>query len=169
MFTHRLSRWFHLVCLTLFMALPLSMTSAQTHDQDKPADPAQTVAQAYKIGGWDQIERIDFTFMAQSPGRDKPTSHRQWSWWPKQGKVTLTQPGQEPVEIPLVPGSTQMRPTELEAPQVIAAHKKFINDSYWFLFPFQIVWSNPKVTDQGAAALPMGEGEARKDHRAVSR
>jgi hypothetical protein len=43
-----------------------------------------------------------------------------------------------------------------------AIHSKFINDSYWLLFPFQLVWSDPTVTPAGLADLPIGDGEARK-------
>ncbi|MEM6855538.1 MAG: hypothetical protein AAF593_14120 [Planctomycetota bacterium] len=41
-------------------------------------------------------------------------------------------------------------------------HSQFINDSYWLLFPFQLVWSDPTVTDAGMQPLPLGGGEGQK-------
>ena len=39
----------------------------------------------------------------------------------------------------------------------------FINDQYWALFPFHIVWdSSATVTDDGTHKLPLGKGMARR-------
>jgi hypothetical protein len=40
----------------------------------------------------------------------------------------------------------------------------FINDQYWLLFPFHMVWdgSGAAVTDEGMQKLPLGKGSARK-------
>ena len=152
---------FH-AALMLVMALASPAALAEESATNNAASPAQTVAQAYNIDGWEQIERIDFTFNVQSPGRDEPVV-RQWSWWPKQGKVRLNREG-GPVELLLVRGSTMLREGQLLGEEGVRVHRHFINDSYWFLFPFQIVWSNPTVRSAGKAPfdLPIGDGKARK-------
>jgi hypothetical protein len=39
----------------------------------------------------------------------------------------------------------------------------FINDQYWLLFPFHLVWdSNAKVEDTGMQKLPLGKGSAKR-------
>jgi len=39
----------------------------------------------------------------------------------------------------------------------------FLNDQYWVLFPFHIVWDgSPEVTDAGMQKLPLGKGSARR-------
>lgn len=110
-----------------------------------------TIAQAYGLESWGQVEQIDFTFNVQSG--DKATSRR-WTWRPKDRRVTLHTEGGEPV--------TYRQDDPDKSDEAIRADRHFVNDSYWFLFPFQIVWSNPGITERGAAPLPIGEGEAAK-------
>lgn len=115
--------------------------------------PARTIAQAYGIDGWDRVEEIHFTFNVDTGDRQ---ISRQWSWQPKEGRVTLHRPGAEPITY----DRDELSPDTPEA--VVAADRQFINDHYWLLFPFQPVWSNPATTYEGTAALPIGEGEAHK-------
>ena len=122
--------------------------------------PAKAIATAYGIDGWRKIQRLDFTFNVDLPNRDEPMS-RQWSWWPHKGEVMLAK-GDGQVTVPLVSGTTNVESGVQLTSEQRNAHKQFINDSYWLLFPFQIVWSNPTITNAGAAPLPIGEGEAVK-------
>ena len=119
--------------------------------------PARALAEAYGIEGWGNIERIDFTFNVDLPGKDETVS-RAWTWWPKQGKVRqrFASSNEEPITF-------KRREVAKDASEAVRqADKQFINDHYWLLFPFQPVWSNPAVKDEGGASLPIGEGEARK-------
>ncbi|MEM7624379.1 MAG: hypothetical protein AAF333_01990 [Planctomycetota bacterium] len=114
------------------------------------------LAERYGLPGWGQIDRIDFEFHAELPGRDKPIS-RYWSWDVVGNRVTLVRgDGGSSVTVPAAhpgPGFTV---------EEASVHGQFINDSYWLLFPFQLVWSDPTITDHGPAALPIGGGEAAK-------
>jgi hypothetical protein len=116
--------------------------------------PAMRLAKAYGIDQWDQIEKLQFTFNVDLPNKDQ-TITRQWSWWPKQNKVTWHRENQSNVTY-------QRQQLADAADPVLQADKHFINDHYWLLFPFQPIWSIPTVTDEGTAALPIGEGEAQK-------
>lgn len=120
---------------------------------------AQEIASAYGLEGWDQIERIEFTFNVQAGDR---RVQRHWTWDIAAGEVTREQEDSEPVSFPVADGSI-MLPVGVElSGESAKAHRQFVNDSYWFLFPFQIVWSDPQVTDHGDTPLPIGDGEARK-------
>ena len=132
-------------------------------EQVTPAEPAAeeamtlrrgiglTIAQAYGLDSWGQVEQIDFTFNAGSG--DKATSRR-WTWRPKDRQVTLHVEGGEPI--------TYQQDDANKSDAAVAVDRHFVNDSYWFLFPFQLVWSNPTVTEHGVAPLPIGDGEATK-------
>jgi hypothetical protein len=114
---------------------------------------AREVAGAYGIARWDEVEALSFTFHVKTPDR---VVMRRWTWLPKEDRVTLTTEGAEPITY---------RRDELgdDAPHAARqADRQFVNDSYWLLFPFQLVWSNPDITDGGEAALPIGEGVGRK-------
>lgn len=176
-----------MLVLSLALAAGCNAPSLEQH-------PAERVADAYRIDGWDRIERLDFTFNVQSPGRDEPTV-RQWSWHPRTDEVTRHDIEPDRVTssiaeaVRMVEGAfiegfenegevqdleTQVRELRYrrdaideisdEALREVLREidHQFINDSYWLLFPFQIVWSNPTVTHEGEQPLPMGEGTAPK-------
>ena len=49
-------------------------------------------------------------------------------------------------------------------PEILKRDKQFINDSYWLLFPFHLVWDKDvdiNLSDS-FSALPIGKGEAVK-------
>jgi hypothetical protein len=143
-----LKNWIAAACLLLvagYAPLAPAMTVVPT---------GQMIAERYGIDGWDQIQQIEFTFNVQLPGRDGVVT-RQWRWDIANQQVTRTV-ADEAISIALGPASDD-RPDEWEQ-----VHSQYINDSYWLLFPFQLVWSDPRVTDEGDQPLPIGEGEARK-------
>jgi len=144
------------LCMLGVFYFGFGQADAQQTDQAGQTNKvAQHIAQAYGLDNWDQIQRLDFTFKVELPNKAQAVS-RQWSWWPKQSKVTLHREGKKSV--------TYNRKEMGEDPpkDVLQADKNFINDHYWLLFPFQPVWSNPEVSDEGKAALPIGEGMAQK-------
>ena len=115
---------------------------------------AMKIAKAYGFDGWDQINRLDFTFNVKA---GDSTTARHWTWWPKQNKVRQRFP-----ESDKDPITYHRNELDTASDAVIAADKKFINDHYWLLFPFQPVWSNPKVSHGDSPALPIGDGKAAK-------
>lgn len=122
--------------------------------------PGLQIANAYGLPHWGQIDRIEWTFNAQLPGRDTAITRR-WTWQPTRGVVTAHREGGD-IELLLVPGTSNLRVGQDLGEQEIEAHKQFINDHYWLLFPFQLVWSGPQLTEHGEQPLPIGEGSARK-------
>lgn len=147
------------IAITLALLATAGTATAQgSAAAELQTQPAPTIAQAYGIDGWSQIERIDFTFNVQRPGRAEPMS-RQWSWWPNDTAVRLEKEGQEPIEYRRNELPRMRLPSDHP---IIQADRQFINDSYWLLFPFQIVWSNPEVSYEGEAPLPMGDTDAPK-------
>lgn len=106
-------------------------------------DVRLSIANAYGFPHWEQVEEIAFTFNVQAPGRD--ATSRSWTWNPRTRQVTRTRNGES---ITFTAGRPRNQ-AETDA------DKQFINDSYWLLFPFQIVWSNPKLIDYGPQPLPI--------------
>lgn len=140
---------FVLLCSTAFVS------PASRADEDPVG---HRIAAAYGIEGWDQVSKIEFTFNVTLP--DKQIS-RQWQWDVKHNVVTRTVDGE----------SITLDRNDFQAGEMLhqstgsqdhEVNQQFINDSYWLLFPFQLVWSNPTVTGEGQAALPIGDGEAMK-------
>lgn len=130
-------------------AIVVCLSAASASADDLTVSP-DALAEAYGLPGWNQIEQIEFTFNVELPNGKAITR----AWWlkVKAGEILLKQPTQNPVH----PSGYQLIQTT--DPQ----HAQFINDSYWLLFPFQLVWSNPHVTRHEQQPLPIGEGEGMK-------
>lgn len=142
-----IAKWSAAVALCLQLAV-------HAHAEERPAPHAgQRIANAYGFEHWDEIVEIKYTFNVKTPERE---TARSWTWRPKDDVVTLEEAGKPTITF------KRSELDENTSEEVITADKRFINDSYWFLFPYQLVWSNPTITDQGEAPLPIGEGVGRK-------
>ena len=140
--------------LTNWALLVLLLLTPTLHADEVKADPlALQVANAYGLEHWDEVMILRYTFNTQKGDK---TNARTWTWWPKEKQVTLEIEGEEPI--------TYCRDKlDDDSPEDLRKiDHRFINDSYWLLYPFQLVWSNPAITDEGMTELPIGDGDARK-------
>ncbi|MEM1098806.1 MAG: hypothetical protein AAGH92_08450 [Planctomycetota bacterium] len=132
--------WFGLfgVVLGVLFSVPNSVVA-----EEALASPGAELAERYGLSAWDDVDRVDFTFRVELP--DGRVIERPWSWAPKESKVTAAF------------GTDDARTFSLDAIDETNRddHARFINDSYWLLFPFQLVWSNCEVTEDGEAAMPI--------------
>jgi len=87
---------------------------------------AQKIANAHGFENWDNVSKIEFTFNVD---RDSSHYERSWTWNPKTSAVTMITAKDTVSYNHKQPDSTQ-----------INADKGFINDKYWLLLPFQLVW-----------------------------
>lgn len=111
-----------------FLLLPIGLLTAS-------ASPEQQLAEAHGLNDWDQVEALQFTFFV---AKDPPVA-RSWLWNVPEKTVTRTVDGK----------SHSIQLDALSGDRDTQVHKQFINDSFWLLFPFSIVWSAPTVTDHG--------------------
>jgi len=122
--------------------------------QEKP-DIRHQIADAYGLGSWPQVEQIRYTFNVDA-GPKKVA--RTWTWEVKADRVTYEGPDTagKPVK------STYTRASM--SPEVVKdVDPNFINDQYWLLFPFHLVWDkDATVEDKGMTAAPMGKGKLRR-------
>ena len=122
---------------------------------------AEQTAKEFGIDSFGQIEAIRFTFDAQLPNIKLS---RTWTWEPKTGRVTYESKDKDgkPVKV-----SYQRSNLKNESAQVQdEIEPALVNDTYWLLFPFHVIWdSTPDVKDAGTAKLPIGKGTA--DHLVV--
>ncbi len=145
----------HLTHLILILSLLMTVLTPPTvYAEEVSHHPvAVQVANAYGFENWDQVEEIRYTFNVL---RGKKHTARTWTWRPNDGLVTLEKQDADPVTY------KQSEINEDTPKDLRKIDHHFINDVYWLLYPFQLVWSNPAVTDEGDTPLPIGEGSARK-------
>ncbi|MCX7550770.1 hypothetical protein [Xanthomarina sp. F2636L] len=88
--------------------------------------PVEKIAHAYGIDHWNKVKEIAFTFNVD---RDSTHFERSWIWNPKANLVTLISNND----------TIQYNRIQLDSTN-INSDKAFINDKYWLLAPFNLLW-----------------------------
>ncbi|MEO0965868.1 MAG: hypothetical protein AAFY08_12180 [Planctomycetota bacterium] len=105
-----------------------------TQPADSPGDALKlAIAERHGIADWPDVTRLAFTFNVQTPER---RVERAWTWAPHTNAVTLTENGN--------PTAFTHGPDVPQADR--AADRKFINDTYWLLMPFYVVWADCELS-----------------------
>lgn len=112
---------------TLFLCVSCKSDKKETSNPE-PVEltTVEKIAKAHGFEHWKNVSQIDFKFNV-----DKDTTHfeRSWSWKPKTGDVTLIS-GKDTITF----NRKSVDSTALNA------DKAFVNDKYWLLAPYQLVW-----------------------------
>jgi len=112
-----------------FLALLLAFAPALVHGADDGREIVRRMAERYGLEAFEQAERLRFTFNVVRDDRENLA--RTWIWRPDAKRVTWEDRG-----------ITYTRETDAADPSV---DQKFINDSYWLVFPFHLA-RDPDVT-----------------------
>lgn len=102
-------------------------------EKAKPLSFVEKVAQANGIEHWKDVSELRFTFNV-----DRDTIHfeRDWAWNPKTGQVAMTYNGE-----------TTSYNREAVDERSLKADKAFVNDTYWLLAPFKLIWDEGYTRD----------------------
>jgi hypothetical protein len=149
----KLFRLTTILCLFLGMLVITVASSAQARPPI-----ADQIAKTYGVDSWGQIEAIRYTWNAQFPGVN---ISRSWTWEPKTGQVSFEGKTKNGKPLKVTYNSNQLG----SQPAVVKDEVEpgFINDQYWTLFPFHVVWDgSATVTDDGMKKLPQGSGSAKR-------
>jgi hypothetical protein len=141
-----------MIRLLAFVVLVLATTSWA---QKRPPI-ADQIAKTYGLDSFGQIEAIRYTWNAQFPGVN---ISRSWVWEPKTGQVSYEGKDKDgkPVKVTYNRSQLASQPDNVKN----EIEPAFVNDQYWLLFPFHVVWdSSPNVEDAGMHKLPLGKGSA---------
>lgn len=155
--SHRAPVTLALLLAAAWTASAPAQTPASAPAKHDTRDIRHKIADAYGVHAFENVERVSFTFNVAAGER---TVRREWTWWPKEGRVRYdggTWNDGKPLEY-----NTSERGHD-PGKEMTEADERFINDSYWFMFPFHVEWDvAATVTDEGMAPMPIGTGDARK-------
>jgi len=141
-----------LLALSVLLILP-----ATAGAQQRPPI-IEKLAKTYGLESFGQIEAIRYTFTVQSSGRDLS---RSWIWVPKTDQVTYEGKDNSGKPVKVTYLRSQLGSQSAEVKETI--DPDFLNDNYWLILPFHIVWdTDATVKDAGMQNLPLGEGSAEK-------
>ena len=150
----KLRRSLTILCVFSGLLVLASISGAQT----RPPIVEQ-LAKTYGIESFEQIDAVRYTFNLELPAL-KVSLSRTWTWEPKTGQVTYETKDKDgkPVKVSYVRSQVNSAPPNVKD----EVDPAFVNDNYWFIFPFHVYWdTSAVVTDKGMQKLPLGKGSAR--------
>ena len=130
--------------------------AARLSAQQRPA-VADQIAKTYGFDSFGQIEAIRYTFNVDAGPRKLS---RSWVWEPKKDQVSYD--GKDKAGNPVKVTYSRSQLASQGAVVKDEVDPAFLNDQYWLLFPFHLVWDvAAKVEDKGKQKLPLSKGSAR--------
>jgi hypothetical protein len=150
----KLFRSMTICCLFLGLALLASTSWAQT----RPAIVDQ-LAKTYGLDSYGQLDAVRYTFNLDLPAL-KVSLSRTWTWEPKTGQVIYEAKDKDGKPVKVTYNRSQLNNAPANVKDEI--EPGFVNDNYWFIFPFHVYWdTSAVVTVKDKQKLPIGQGTAR--------
>lgn len=115
--------------LVLSFLIILSSCKQAEEKKEEPVKElttAEKIANAHGYENWGNVKTFAFTFGGTI---EDPNSGRSWVWNPKTNDIKLTRNGEV----------TKYNRNNMDS-VAIKADRGFINDKFWALIPFQLVW-----------------------------
>jgi hypothetical protein len=139
--------------MVALMAITLSACATQ-NTETRRMTLRQSIGNAYGISYFNSIEQIQYEFNARIG--DKQV-RRFWIWQPKLDRVTFKGTNYQKA---VTYNRRDIQTTTSSALKKVDAW--FINDNYWLMFPFHVVWdTNLTLEDRGRQNPPLGGAKSR--------
>lgn len=132
-----------------------SKTSETISEEKKVLTIAEKIAKAHGYDQWKNVNEIEFTFNI-----DRGENHfeRQWKWQPKENYV-VSAISKDSITM----YTRNIKEVVIANPKIIDVDKSFINDKYWLLVPFQLVWDEGTTISEPVKELtPISKTELNK-------
>ena len=118
-------------------------------EESKTLTIAEKIANASGFENWKNVLELHFTFNVE---RDTTHFERSWIWSPKTDDVVMIS-GKDTITY----NRKSVDSTSINA------DKSFINDKYWLLAPFQLVWDHgTQISEPSKEAAPISKIEMNK-------
>jgi hypothetical protein len=138
------------------LVLGVLVLAVRSWAQNRPPI-SEEIAKSYGLDSFGQIEQIRYTFNIDLPGIKLS---RSWVWEPKTGRVSYD--GKDKAGKPLKVTYLRSQLSSQDAVVKDEIDPGFMNDQYWLIFPFHVVWdTGATVEDKGMQKLPLGGGSAK--------
>ena len=110
----------------------------------------EKIAEAHGYKHWKDVNSIQFTFQVDRNGQEG--NGRSWIWFPKKDSVIM-QAGEQYVKY---------NRSQIDSLSV-NADRAFINDKFWLLIPFQLVWDEgTTISEPRKSVAPISKQELNK-------
>jgi hypothetical protein len=110
---------------------------------------AEKIANAHGYEKWNQVKTFEFTFGGKI---EDSSSGRSWVWNPKTNDIGLTTNGE----------TTEYNRNNMDS-ITLKADRGFINDKFWALIPFQLIWDEgTTISEPEKATSPINQKDLNK-------
>ncbi|TBW27541.1 hypothetical protein [Gramella sp. KN1008] len=142
-----MKKYFPLLLLVLISACNNQKKQTEEINEDHEPEVHEKIAMASGFENFDSIEKINFTFNVKV--NDTLRAERKWAWNVKSDKISLTEK------------DSTMSYTKKDslAEDKKSIDRRFVNDSYWLLFPYQLKWSDAEFSEPKTSEAPISEKE----------
>jgi len=141
-------------CLILGALLLAGTSRAQTR-----SPIVEQLAKTYGLDSWGQIDAVRYTFNIQIPALKLTLAHS-WEWQPKTGQVSFESKDKDGKPVKVTYNRNQLNSAPANVKDEV--DPAFMNDNYWFIFPFHAYWdTSAAVTETDKQKLPIGAGTAK--------
>ena len=136
----------------------LLFLAATSRAQTRPAI-VEEVAKTYGLDSWGQVDAVRYTFNIQIPALKLSLVHA-WEWHPKTGEVSFESKDKDGKPVKVTYNHLQLNSAPANVKDEV--DPAFMNDNYWFIFPFHAYWdTSATVTETDKQKLPIGAGTAK--------
>jgi hypothetical protein len=140
------------------LAFGLLVLAPSSWPQTRPP-VVDKLAKTYGLDSFGQIEAVRYTFNLELPALSVNLS-RSWVWEPKTGQVSYESKDQDGKPVKVTYNRSQINSAPANVKDEI--EPAFVNDNYWFIFPFHVYWdTSAKVEEKDNQKLPLGKGTAK--------
>lgn len=129
------------ICFTALLLIGCKQ-KVETKVVERELSDAEKIANAHGFQNWKNVSEIAFTFNGK----------RSWKWQPKTNNVTFIL---DTVEVSYNRAKIDSTATKIDS--------AFINDKFWLLIPFQMVWDDGlTISEAMKAEAPISKIEMNK-------
>lgn len=119
-----------------------SKEAAESNRKNKEVSVVEKIAKANGVGNFEKVNQLTYTFNVEI--NDSLVTERIWEWRPKDREVTLQSKD-----------SSTTYNYDKEASKYPEIDQKFINDQYWLIFPFHLVWDEMEYEHNQESTAPI--------------
>jgi len=142
----------------LFLFVGMALLAGTSRAQTRPSIVEQ-LAKTYGLDSFGQLDAVRYTFNLELPAL-KVSLSRTWTWEPKTGQVTYEAKDKDGKPVKVTYNRSQLNNAPSNVKDEI--EPGFVNDNYWFIFPFHVYWdTSAVVTVKDLQKLPLGKGSAK--------
>jgi len=125
-----------------------------------PAETMQKIAQAAGLSDFGSVTEMNYTFKVEIGDRK---ISRAWTWYPQSNEVVLR--GATEADTVRYDRGTL---TADSGKDLLKLDRQFVNDQYWLIYPFHVVWdpsaSVVELPAEAAAVVPAAKSGIRVVH-----